>query len=95
MREIRRVKMNEQTWYMAADICNEVGISNCTVAMRSISPEHKRKLLFGSKGAAEKQFLNESGVYELLKRTRKPGAEEFEKRFAEWLAGGMVEVEPE
>lgn len=87
--------MNEQTWYMAADICNEVGISNCTVAMRSISPEHKRKLLFGSKGAAEKQFLNESGVYELLKRTRKPGAEEFEKRFTEWLAGGMVEVEPE
>ena len=62
--------------------------------MRSISPEHKRKLLFGSKGAAEKQFLNESGVYELLKRTRKPGAEEFEKRFTEWLAGGMVEVEP-
>ena len=94
MREIRRVKMNEQTWYMAADICKRVGISNCTVAMRSISPEHKRKLLFGSKGAAEKQFLNESGVYELLKRTRKPGAEEFEKRFAEWLAGGMVEVEP-
>ena len=94
MREIRRVKMNELTWYMAADICNRVGISNCTVAMRSISPEHKRKLLFGSKGAAEKQFLNESGVYELLKRTRKPGAEEFEKRFAEWLAGGMVEVEP-
>lgn len=43
MREIRRVKMNEQTWYMAADICNDVGISNCTVAMRSISPEHKRK----------------------------------------------------
>ena len=38
--------------------------------------------------------MNESGVYELLKRTRKPGAEEFEKRFAEWLAGGMVEVEP-
>lgn len=33
MREIRRVKMNEQTWYMAADICNEVGISNCTVAI--------------------------------------------------------------
>ena len=94
MREIRRVKINEQTWYMAADICKRVGISNCTVAMRSISPEHKRKLLFGSKGAAEKQFLNESGVYELLKRTRKPGAEEFEKRFAEWLAGGMVEVEP-
>ena len=94
MREIRRVKINEQTWYMAADICKKVGISNCTVAMRSISPEHKRKLLFGSKGAAEKQFLNESGVYELLKRTRKPGAEEFEKRFAEWLAGGMVEVEP-
>lgn len=95
MREIRRVKMNEQTWYMAADICNEVGILNCTVAMRSISPEYKRKLPFGSKGAAEKQFLNESGVYELLKRTRKPGAEEFEKWFAEWLAGGMVEVEPE
>lgn len=87
--------MNEQTWYMAADICNEVGISNCTVAMRSISPEHKIKLLFGSKGAVEKQFLNEAGVYELLKRTRKPGAEEFEKRFTEWLAGGMVEVEPE
>ena len=77
MREIRRVKMNEQTWYMAADICKRVGISKCTVAMRSISPEHKRKLLFGSKGAAEKQFLNESGVYEILKRTRKPGAEEF------------------
>ena len=94
MREIRRVKINEQTWYMAADICNEVGISNCTVAMRSISPENKRKLPFGSKGAAEKQFLNEVGVYELLKRTRKPGAEEFEKRFTEWLAGSMVEVEP-
>lgn len=23
MREIRRVKMNEQTWYMAADICKK------------------------------------------------------------------------
>ena len=40
VREIRRVKMNEQTWYMTADICKRVGISNCTVAMRSISPEH-------------------------------------------------------
>lgn len=39
--------------------------------------------------------MNEAGVYELLKRTRKLGAEEFEKRFTEWLTGGMVEVEPE
>lgn len=44
MREIRRVKMNEQNWYMAADICNRVGISNCTVAMRSISPGYPLRL---------------------------------------------------
>lgn len=44
MREIRRVKMNEQTWYMEADVCKRVGISNCTVAMRSISPGYPLRL---------------------------------------------------
>ncbi len=95
MREIRRIEKDGQVWFMAADICNEVGIANCTVAMRTISAEHKQKIPFGGKGMAEKQFLNEAGVHELLRRTKKPGADVFDKQFTEWVAGGMVEVEPE
>lgn len=95
MREIRRVEKDGQTWFMAADICNEVGITNCTIAMRAIAAEHKRKIPFGGKGMAEKQFLNEAGVHELLRRTKKPGADVFNKQFTEWVAGGMVEVDPE
>lgn len=94
MREIRKVEKDGQVWFMAADICNEVGITNCTVAMRTITAEHKQKIPFGGKGMAEKQFLNEAGVHELLSRTRKPGADAFDKQFTEWVAGGMVEVEP-
>ena len=94
MREIRRVEKDGQIWFMAADICNEVGITNCTIAMRTIAAEHKQKIPFGGKGMAEKQFLNEDGVHELLRRTKKPGADAFDKQFTEWVAGGMVEVEP-
>lgn len=94
MREIRRVEKDGQIWFMAADICNEVGITNCTIAMRTIAAEHKQKIPFGGKGMAEKQFLNEDGVHELLRRTKKPGADVFDKQFTEWVAGGMVEVEP-
>lgn len=93
MREIRRVEKDGQIWFMAADICNEVGITNCTIAMRTIAAEHKQKIPFGGKGMAEKQFLNEDGVHELLRRTKKPGADAFDKQFTEWVAGGMVEVE--
>lgn len=73
MREIRRVERDGQVWFMAADVCNEVGITNCTVAVRTISAEHKQKIPFGGKGMVEKQFLNEDGVHELLRRTKKPG----------------------
>ena len=77
---------NGEVWLVAKDVCDVLGLSNPTEALRSLDDDEKMTLRdseghSGQRGGA--QFLNvinEAGLYKLTFRSNKPNAKEFTRR---------------
>lgn len=74
--EIRTVTINNESWFIAADVCSILGHSNPTVAMNSLEDFEKAKLNLGLSGG-DSNVISESGFYTLVLRSRKPIAKPF------------------
>ena len=74
--EIRTVMVNNQPWFIAADVCEILEHSNPTVAMQSLEDFEKTKLNLGLQGGST-NVISESGFYTLVLRSRKPIAKPF------------------
>lgn len=77
---------NGEVWLVAKDVCDVLGLSNPTEALKSLDDDEKMTLRdseghSGQRGGA--QFLNvinEPGLYKLTFRSKKPNAKEFTRR---------------
>ena len=77
---------NGEVWLVAKDVCDVLGLSNPTEALRSLDDDEKMTLRdseghSGQRGGA--QFLNvinEPGLYKLTFRSKKPNAKEFTRK---------------
>ena len=77
---------NGEPWLVAKDVCDVLGLSNPTEALRSLDDDEKMTLRdseghSGQRGGA--QFLNvinEAGLYKLTFRSKKPSAKEFTRK---------------
>lgn len=74
--EIRTVTINNEPWFIAADVCKVLDHSNPTVAMDSLEVFEKTKLNLGLQGG-DTNIISESGFYTLVLRSRKPIAKPF------------------
>lgn len=83
--EVRTVEMNGQPWFVAADICRVLEISNPTVAMDRLDADEKAKLNLGLSGGAT-GCVTESGLYSLILGSRKPEA----KQFKRWITHEVI-----
>lgn len=91
--KIRKMEYEGQVWFMAADICSAIGLTNPTITARSIAAGNHRKLVWNvSQGKKDRESFNVSGVRELLDKSRKP-VDEFREWFEKWVSGNMVETE--
>jgi prophage antirepressor-like protein len=80
-KQVRVIKDNEgDPWWIASDVCEIIGLSNTTEALRSLDDDEKSTLRI-SEGGPERNIINEPGLYSLIIRSNKPEA----KKFKRWI----------
>ncbi|EIZ2111052.1 transporter [Salmonella enterica] len=89
---VRIVKINGEPWFVAADVCAALEISNTTEAVSSLDSDEIMTLALtdghsGKRGGARRwNVIAESAFYKLISRSRKastPGT--FAHRFSNWI----------
>lgn len=83
--DVRVVMKDGIAWFVAADVCRVLELTNPTVALERIDDDEKAKFNLGLPGG-DTNVVNESGLYALTLTSRKPNA----KKFRKWLTGEVV-----
>jgi anti-repressor protein len=78
--DVRRVMIEGDPWWVAADICRVLGLGNPTEALRPLDQDEKMGLRI-NEGGSLSNIVNEPGLYSLIIRSRKPEA----KKFKRWI----------
>lgn len=85
---VRISYINKDPWFVAQDICDALGLSNVSKALENIDEDEKQTIICDitvrnttSKARRTQKLLhiNESGLYSLIFRSRKPEAVQFRK----------------
>lgn len=82
--EVRVIERDGEIYFVAADVCKVLELTNPTVALESLDEDERSKFNLGRQGEAN--AVNESGLYALVLKSRKPNA----KKLRKWLTGEVV-----
>ncbi len=80
--EVRTVMVDGAPWLVARDVCDALGLTNITEALRGLSvDEFRDHELVDSLGRRQPaaRVVNEPGPYRLIFRSRRPEAEQFKR----------------
>ncbi|HEY4546654.1 MAG TPA: phage antirepressor [Pedomonas sp.] len=88
--DVRVTSRDGEPWFVLADVCRVLGISNPSDAASRLK-ERERHTLGNTEGIADSRVqslvvISESGLYKLVLRSRKPEAE----RFADWITEDVI-----
>lgn len=93
--ELRAILINGEPWFVAADVCSALDLGNVSLAVNGRADRVESGLDEDEKGIAsvntpsgEQQMLiiNESGLYALIFKSRKPEA----KKFKKWVTSEVL-----
>jgi prophage antirepressor-like protein len=76
---IRTATVGDEPWFVAKDVCDALGISNPTDALKRLDDDERARFNLGRQGEAN--IVNEPGLYSLILASRKPEA----KAFKRWI----------
>ena len=82
---VRTVEINGEPWFIAADVCRSLDLSNPTTSMERLDEDEKAKFNLGLSGG-ETNCVNEYGLYSLVLGSRKPDA----KKFKRWITHEVI-----
>lgn len=82
--EVRTVMVSDEPWFVAADVCKALELSNPTVAVSRLDEDERSKFNLGRQG--EGIIVNEAGLYSLILGSRKPEA----KVFKRWITHDVI-----
>lgn len=89
--QVRSILIGDEPWFVAADVCAVLAIGNARQAVSYLDEDEVRQEPVttndGSGRVVPTNLINESGLYSLILRSRKPEAKTFKK----WIT---VEVLP-
>ena len=68
--QIRVVERDGEPWFVAADVCNVLDLSNPTIAVSRLDEDERAKFNLGRQGDAT--IVNELGLYTLVLGSSKP-----------------------
>lgn len=83
--EVRTAMIDGDVWFVGIDVCKCLDISNNRMALSKLDDDEKMTVSLtdghsGARGGAQKiVIVNESGLYTLVLRSRKPQAKEFRR----------------
>ena len=82
--QIRVIERDGEPWFVAADVCNVLDLSNPTIAVSRLDEDERAKFNLGRQGDAT--IVNEPGLYALVLGSRKPEA----KAFKRWITHEVI-----
>lgn len=83
--EVRTMMREGEPWFVAADVCRALDLTNPTIAVSRLDEDEKAKLNLGLQGS-DATIINEPGLYALVLGSRKPEA----KAFKRWITHEVV-----
>lgn len=84
---VRIVVRDGEPWFVASDVAAALGYRDAQDAGRSLKPEQKGTQNVRTPGGEQRvTIINESGLYRLVLRSRKPEAE----KFSDWVTGEVL-----
>lgn len=83
--KVRSLIMEGEPWFVAADVCRALGLTNPTMSMQQLDADEKAKLNLGLSGG-NTNCVNEYGLYNLVLASRKPEA----KAFKRWITHEVI-----
>lgn len=86
--EVRVVIKDNEPWFVAADVCKVLGLTQTTNAIRGLDSEEVALISIKgmSRGNDDTNIINESGLYSLIFKSRKAEA----KRFKKWVTSEVL-----
>lgn len=75
--EIRTILKDNEPWFCLKDVCDILGIKNATDVVKRLDEDERTRFNLGRQG--ETNFINESGLYNVVLRSDKPQAKQFRK----------------
>lgn len=80
---VRTLLIDGELWFVVADVCAILGISNPSQAVSYLDADEYKTTLISSEGGQQRpaNVVNEAGLYSLILRSRKPEA----KAFKRWI----------
>ncbi len=89
---VRSVLIGHEPWFVAADVCRALDISNVSDALKRLDADEKMTIdstdgHSGSRGGAHfLNIINEPGLYSLVLGSRKPEAKDFKR----WITHEVI-----
>lgn len=85
--EMQTLLIKENPWIVAKDVCDILGLNNPTRALSGLDEDEKLTLPIVRAGQTRKtNLVNESGLYALIFKSRKPEA----KAFRKWVTSEVL-----
>ena len=84
--KVRVVERDGEPWFVAADVCNVLDLSNPTIAVSRLDEDERAKFSLGRQG--DVTIVNEPGLYTLVLGSRKPEA----KVFKRWITHEVIPI---
>lgn len=76
--EIRIIENNSGIWWVLADICKTLELSNASIVANRLDEDEVTKLDLGGQTGIT-NLINESGLYNVILRSDKPQAKQFKR----------------
>ena len=84
---VRVIDIDGEPWFVAADVCRILDIKNSRDAVADLDDDEKGVANTDTLGGRqEMRIINESGLYNLIFRSRKPEA----KKFRKWVTAEVL-----
>lgn len=84
---VRVVMIDDEPWFVAGEVCAVLGLANVGQALTGLDDEKGSiTITDGTPGSPIRSIINESGLYSLILRSRKPEAKAFKK----WVTGTVL-----
>ena len=84
---VRVISHDNQQWFAAADVCAALGIKNHRDSLMHLDDDEKGVVSSDTLGGIQNiSVVNESGLYTLVLRSRKPEA----RKFAKWVTSEVL-----
>lgn len=79
LKKIRNITIDDEMWFVAKDICDVLETKDVTTALKKLPDKNKKSAVINcSHGKQDMRIVNESGLYRLIMRSKKPVAEKFQ-----------------